>query len=90
MNKEVATLSNAAADIVLGKPAATLEAGALAGITRRTEGALEVIGQRLGGFTRAELLVEIDRTMAALEAYPTTPDLPDVELYLALPEWSEL
>ena len=65
-----------------------LEAGQLAGITRRTDAALAV---SLHEMTRPQILAEVERTMAALEAYPTVPDLlAGVELTLPMPEWSEL
>ena len=89
MNKTlVPVLSTTAADTLFGTPPAALEAGDLAGIKRRTDAALKL---SLHDFTRADILAEIDRTMAALEAYPTTPTLPALRLDdVALPVWSEL
>ena len=88
MNKTlVPVLSTTAADTLFGTPAAALEAGDLASITRRTEAALKL---SLHDFTRADILAEIERTMQALESYPSTPALPDVELSIPMPKWSDL
>ncbi len=82
----VRTMSTKTADVLLGATA-TLEAGDLAGITRRTNGLLEF---SLHDMTRPQILAEIERTMAALEAYPATPDLlAGVELTLPMPSWEE-
>ena len=51
----------------------------LAGFDRRTD---HLIGLGLGGFTRSELLAEVDRTMRALESYPAVPTLPAADLTL--------
>lgn len=84
----VPVLSAAAADTLFGPPAPVLEAGALAGIDRRTQAAL---GLSLQDFTRAQILAEVDRTMAALEAYPRTPVLPQIRMDdVACPKWAEL
>ena len=40
--------------------------------------------------TRPQILAGIERTMAALEAYPTVPDLlAGVELTLPMPSWED-
>ena len=65
----------------------TLEAGQLAGITRRTDTALAA---SLHDMTRPQILAEVERTMAALESYPTVPDLlAGVELTLPMPSWED-
>ena len=70
-------MSATTADIIFGG-GVTLEAGELAGFDRRTD---HLIGLGLGGFTRPELLAEVDRTMRALESYPAVPkNLPDLSM----------
>ena len=82
----VRKMSTKTADVLLGATA-TLEAGPLAGITRRTDTALAV---SLHDMTRPQILAEVERTMAALEAYPTTPDLlAGVDLTLPMPSWED-
>ena len=82
----VKKMSTKTADVLLGATV-TLEAGQLAGITRRTDGLLAV---SLHEMTRPQILAGIERTMAALEAYPTVPDLlAGVELTLPMPSWEE-
>ena len=82
----VKKMSDKTADVLLGATA-TLEAGHLAGITRRTDTALAV---SLHEMTRPQILAEVERTMAALEAYPATPDLlAGVELTLPMPSWED-
>jgi len=71
-------MSASTADIIFGG-GVTLEAGELAGFDRRTD---HLIGLGLGGFTRPELLAEVDRTMRALESYPAVPTLPAADLTL--------
>jgi len=82
----VRKMSTKTADVLLGATV-TLEAGQLAGITRRTDGLLAV---SLHEMTRPQILAGIERTMAALEAYPTVPDLlAGVELTLPMPSWED-
>ena len=82
----VPAMSTATADILLGATV-TLEAGHLAGIARRTDTALAF---SLHDMTRSQILAEVERTMAALEAYPTVPDLlAGVELTLPMPSWED-
>ena len=82
----VKKMSDKTADVLLGATV-TLEAGQLAGITRRTDTALAV---SLHEMTRPQILAEVERTMAALEAYPATPDLlAGVELTLPMPSWED-
>ena len=82
----VKKMSTKTADVLLGATV-TLEAGQLAGITRRTDGLLAV---SLHEMTRPQILAGIERTMAALEAYPTVPDLlAGVELSLPMPSWED-
>ena len=82
----VKKMSDKTADVLLGATV-TLEAGHLAGITRRTDAALAV---SLHEMTRPQILAEVERTMAALEAYPTVPDLlAGVELSLPMPSWED-
>ena len=82
----VKKMSDKTADVLLGATV-TLEAGQLAGITRRTDAALAV---SLHEMTRPQILAGIERTMAALEAYPTVPDLlAGVELSLPMPSWED-
>ncbi len=82
----VQKMSDKTADVLLGATV-TLEAGQLAGITRRTDGLLAV---SLHEMTRPQILAGIERTMAALEAYPTVPDLlAGVELTLPMPSWED-
>ena len=82
----VRKMSTATADVLFGATV-TLEAGQLAGITRRTDGLLAV---SLHEMTRPQILAGIERTMAALEAYPTVPDLlAGVELTLPMPSWED-
>ena len=82
----VRKMSTKTADVLLGATV-TLEAGQLAGITRRTDGLLAV---SLHDMTRPQILAGIERTMAALEAYPTVPDLlAGVELSLPMPSWED-
>ena len=82
----VKKMSTKTADVLFGATV-TLEAGQLAGITRRTDGLLAV---SLHDMTRPQILAGIERTMAALEAYPTVPDLlAGVELTLPMPSWEE-
>ena len=82
----VRKMSTKTADVLLGATV-TLEAGQLAGITRRTDGLLAV---SLHEMTRPQILAGIERTMAALEAYPTVPDLlAGVELSLPMPSWED-
>ncbi len=82
----VKKMSTKTADVLLGATV-TLEAGQLAGITRRTDGLLAV---SLHEMTRPQILAGIERTMAALEAYPTVPDLlAGVELTLPMPSWED-
>ena len=82
----VKKMSDKTADVLLGATV-TLEAGQLAGITRRTNAALAV---SLHEMTRPQILAGIERTMAALEAYPTVPDLlAGVELTLPMPSWED-
>ena len=82
----VRKMSTKPADVLLGATV-TLEAGQLAGITRRTDGLLAV---SLHDMTRPQILAGIERTMAALEAYPTVPDLlAGVELTLPMPSWED-
>ena len=82
----VRKMSTKTADVLLGATV-TLEAGQLAGITRRTDGLLAV---SLHEMTRPQILTGIERTMAALEAYPTVPDLlAGVELTLPMPSWED-
>ena len=78
MSREVARMSTATADIVIGG-AVTLEAGELASLSRRTE---SLIGLSLHDYTRAHLLAEVDRTSRALESYPAVPTLPAADLTL--------
>ena len=87
MNKSlVPAMSTATADILLGATV-TLEAGDLAGIARRTDTALAF---SLHDMTRSQILAEVERTMAALESYPATPDLlAGVELTLPMPSWED-
>ena len=82
----VRKMSTKTADVLLGATV-TLEAGQLAGITRRTDGLLAL---SLHEMTRPQILAGIERTMAALEAYPATPDLlAGVELSLPMPSWED-
>ena len=82
----VRKMSTKTADVLLGATV-TLEAGQLASITRRTDAALAV---SLHEMTRPQILAGIERTMAALEAYPTVPDLlAGVELSLPMPSWED-
>ena len=82
----VRKMSTKTADVLLGATV-TLEAGQLAGITRCTDGLLAV---SLHDMTRPQILAGIERTMAALEAYPTVPDLlAGVELTLPMPSWED-
>ena len=82
----VRKMSTKTADVLLGATV-TLEAGQLAGITRRTDGLLAV---SLHAMTRPQILAGIERTMAALESYPAVPDLlAGVELTLPMPSWEE-
>ena len=82
----VKKMSDKTADVLLGATV-TLEAGQLASIIRRTDGLLAV---SLHEMTRPQILAGIERTMAALEAYPTVPDLlAGVELTLPMPSWEE-
>ena len=82
----VKKMSTKTADVLLGA-IVTLEAGQLASITRRTDGLLAV---SLHEMTRPQILAGIERTMAALEAYPTVPDLlAGVELSLPMPSWED-
>ena len=82
----VKKMSTKTADVLLGATV-TLEAGQLAGITRRTDGLLAV---SLHDITRPQILAGIERTMAALEAYQTVPDLlAGVELTLPMPSWED-
>ena len=82
----VKKMSTKTADVLLGATV-TLEAGQLASITRRTDGLLAV---SLHEMTRPQILAGIERTMAALEAYPTVPDLlAGVELTLPMPSWED-
>ena len=82
----VPAMSTATADILLGATV-TLEAGQLVGITRRTDAALAV---SLHEMKRPQILAEVERTMAALESYPTVPDLrAGVALTLPLPAWED-
>ena len=82
----VKKMSTKTADVLFGATV-TLEAGQLAGITRRTDAALAV---SLHEMTRPQILAGIERTMAALEAYPTVPDLlAGVELTLPMPSWED-
>ena len=82
----VRKMSTKTADVLFGATV-TLEAGQLAGITRRTDGLLAV---SLHEMTRPQILAGIERTMAALEAYPTVPDLlAGVELSLPMPSWED-
>ena len=82
----VKKMSTKTADVLLGATV-TLEAGQLAGITRRTDGLLAV---SLHEMTRPQILAGNERTMAALEAYPTVPDLlAGVELTLPMPSWED-
>ena len=82
----VKKMSTKTADVLFGATV-TLEAGQLAGITRRTDGLLAV---SLHEMTRPQILAGIERTMAALEAYPTVPDLlAGVELTLPMPSWED-
>ena len=82
----VKKMSTKTADVLLGATV-TLEAGQLASITRRTDGLLAV---SLHDMTRPQILAGIERTMAALEAYPAVPDLlAGVELTLPMPSWED-
>ena len=82
----VRKMSTKTADVLLGATV-TLEAGQLAGITRRTDG---LLAGSLHEMTRPQILAGIERTMAALEAYPTVPDLlAGVELTLPMPSWED-
>ena len=82
----VMKMSDKTADVLLGATV-TLEAGQLAGITRRTDTALAL---SLHDMTRPQILAEVERTMAALESYPTVPDmLSGVELTLPMPSWED-
>ena len=82
----VKKMSTKTADVLFGATV-TLEAGHLAGITRRTDTALAV---SLHDMTRPQILAEVERTMAALESYPTVPDLlAGVELTLPMPSWED-
>ena len=82
----VKKMSTKTADVLLGATV-TLEAGQLAGITRRTDGLLAV---SLHEMTRPQILAEVERTMAALESYPAVPDLlAGVELTLPMPSWED-
>ena len=82
----VRKMSTKTADVLLGATV-TLEAGQLASIIRRTDGLLAV---SLHEMTRPQILAGIERTMAALEAYPTVPDLlAGVELTLPMPSWED-
>ena len=82
----VKKMSIKTADVLFGATV-TLEAGQLAGITRRTDCLLAV---SLHDMTRPQILAEVERTMAALEAYPTVPDLlAGVELTLPMPSWED-
>ena len=82
---DVAPMSAATADVLMGG-APVMEAGELARVMRNTD-------TQLGGAlprSRPELMAEIERTMQALESYPTTPALPDVELSIPMPKWADL
>ena len=81
----IARMSDATADVLMGG-APVMEAGELARALRHTDMQLKVAE----GQTRAELLAGVDRTMQALESYPTTPALPDIELSLPMPVWADL
>ena len=82
---DVAPMSAATADVLMGG-ASVMEAGELARALRHTDMQLKVAE----GQTRAELLAGVDRTMQALESYPTTPALPNIELSLPMPVWADL
>ena len=81
----IARMSDATADVLMGG-APVMEAGELARVMRNTD-------TQLGGAlprSRPELMAEIERTMQALESYPTTPALPNIELSLPMPVWADL
>jgi hypothetical protein len=63
-----------------------MELGELARVMRNTD------TQLAGALpqSRPDLMAEIERTMRALESYPTTPVLPDVELNIPMPKWADL
>ena len=89
-NQEVAVMSKSTADVLFGGGLVdpSLELGALLGFARWAS-ELDAIDQR--DLSRAQILAEIERTMAALEAYPRTPVLPALRLDdVALPDWSSL
>jgi hypothetical protein len=82
----IAGMSDKTADVLMGS-GPVMEAGELARVLRTTDTQL---GAGFFGKSRADLLAEIERTMHALDTYPTTPVLPDVELSIPMPRWADL
>ena len=81
----IGKMSATTADTLMGS-APVMELGDLACVMRNTD-------TQLGGElpeSRPELMAEIERTMRALESYPSTPVLPDVELSMQMPRWADL
>jgi len=82
----IAGMSDKTADVFMGL-VSVMESGELARVLRVTDTQL---GAGFVGISWAELMAEIERTMLALESYPATPSLPDVELSMPMPQWESL
>ena len=81
----IAGMSDKTADTLMGT-APVMELGDLARILRNTD--TQLAGELPE--SRPDLMAEIERTMQALESYPSTPALPDVELSMQMPRWADL